>query len=336
MQIGPHDIAGRYYLAPLAGLVSRAFRGIAREFGAAATPTELISACGLTHRNRRTAAMIRHAPGEQPFWLQLFGAQPGQLAAAAEVAVKLGAQIIDVNMGCPVRKVIGDGAGAAMLQDPARAAAAIVAIRSAVGAGVPVTAKIRSGWDSQSINAIEIGQRLEQAGVAALCLHPRTRGQMYSGHADWSLIAALKQAVRVPVIGNGDVKSVDDAARMFQQTGCDAVMVGRAALGNPWIFRSLQRDQLVIPSPVERTAVVLDHLQRLIEEVGDTERALLRFRSRAIYYSRRLVGGAEFRRRVMQIHEMAALHEELQRYFEQAVPTTPEPAVPELLAPDEP
>lgn len=320
MQIGPHTIAGRYYLAPLAGLVSRAYRGIAREFGAAATPTELISACGLTHRNQRTAAMLRPAPGERPYWVQLFGAQPAQLAAAAEVAVRLGAQIIDVNMGCPVRKVTTEGAGSAMMQDPPRAVAAIVAIRAAVGPGIPVTAKIRAGWDSQSINAIELGQRLEQVGVAALCLHPRTRAQLYGGHSDWSLITALKQAVRVPVIGNGDVKSIDDAARMFAQTGCDALMIGRAALGNPWIFRSLEIGQPVTPTPAERTAVVLDHLQRLTEELGDAERALLRFRSRALYYSRRLIGGAEFRRRIMLIHELAALQDELQRYFSQALP----------------
>ncbi|MBN2358726.1 MAG: tRNA dihydrouridine synthase DusB [Deltaproteobacteria bacterium] len=325
MQLGPYDISGRYCLAPLAGLVSRSYRGIARQFGAAATPTELISACGLTHRNRRTAALVRPAPGEHPFWVQLFGAAPAELAAAAEVAVALGANIIDLNMGCPVRKVTASGAGAAMMQDPPRAVAAASAIRAAVGAAVPVTVKLRAGWDSGSVNAVELGQRLEQAGVAALCLHPRTRSQAYGGRADWSLIAALKRAVRIPVIGNGDVKSVDDAERLSGETGCDAIMIGRAALGNPWLFSSLALGRPLLPTPAERAAVVLDHLRRLVDEIGDPQRALLRFRSRALYYSRRLQGGAEFRRRIMQIRELEPLQQELGRYFGQAerVPDRP-------------
>jgi nifR3 family TIM-barrel protein len=318
LRLGPVEIADGALLAPMAGLISRPFRGICLEHGAAAAPTELISATALAHRNRRTLEMIARAPGERWLWVQLFGADPDVMARAAARAVEQGAQLIDVNMGCPVRKVTAEGSGSALMQDPPRAARIVQAIRAAVGDGVPVTAKIRAGWDAASINAVEVGRLLEQAGVAGLCLHARTRAQHYSGLADWSLIAALKRAVRVPVIGNGDVACVADAVRLRAETGCDAVMVGRAALGNPWIFDGLRLGYDVEPTPAERTATVLDHLERLRDEVGDAARAMQRFRSRVLYYARGLDGGVEFRRRIVHIDDLPALREALTSFFSTA------------------
>ncbi|MFH1812298.1 MAG: tRNA dihydrouridine synthase DusB [Pseudomonadota bacterium] len=318
LRIGRNTLGAPYLLAPMAGLISAPFRGLCIAHGATAAPTELISATALAHRNRKTLAMIARAPEERWLWVQLFGADPGVMARAAEQAVDLGAQLIDVNMGCPVRKVTADGGGAAVMQDPPRAARIVEAIRSAVGDTIPVTAKIRAGWDSEHVNALEVGRLLEQVGVAALCLHPRTRAQRYGGQADWSLIAALKRAVRVPVIGNGDVTCVADANRLVEQTGCDAVMVGRGALGNPWIFEGLRRGQDVEPTPEERTAQVLEHLRRLHQETGDEARAVQRFRSRVIHYARGLDGGVEFRRSIVHIADLDGLREALATFFSTA------------------
>lgn len=316
--IGPYHFAHPYVLAPMAGLVSTPFRGICLEHGAAASPTELISSTALARKQKRTIAMVARAPKEPVYWVQLFGADPLVMARAAVKAVDLGAEIIDINMGCPVRKVTGTGAGSALMQDVPRALRVVQEIRAAVGEAIPVTAKIRSGWDANSINAVEMGQALEQAGIAALTLHGRTRAQRYSGQADWSLIAKLRQLVKLPLIGNGDVGCVEDARQMFAQTSCDAVMVGRGALGNPWIFTGLKAAKDYEPSPAERCAVVLDHLQRLVAQVDEDERAVKRFRSRMLYYAKALDGGLEFKRRIVKLEDLAELRAALREYFSQA------------------
>ncbi len=315
MRIGPHQLSNPYLLAPMAGLASTPFRGICIEHGAAAAPTELISATAIAHRNSRTLAMIERAPHEPLFWVQLFGADPGVMARAAERAVERGAMVIDINMGCPVRKVTNAGSGSALMQDTPRAVRIVEEIRAAVGEQVPVTVKFRSGWEHDQRNYLDFGQALEQAGAAALCLHPRTRAQRYSGQADWSLITALRQQVTLPLIGNGDVGCVADGRRMLVETGCDAVMVGRAALGNPWIFTGLVEGREVDPTPAQRTAVVIDHLDRLIAQVDEPIRALQRFRSRILYYTRGLDGGVEFRRNVVRIDDADELREAIRSYF---------------------
>ncbi len=316
--IGPYAFDRPYLLAPMAGLVSTPFRGICLQHGAAASPTELISATALARRQKRTEAMIERAPGEAVYWVQLFGADPLVMARAAVNAVELGAQIIDINMGCPVRKVTGSGAGSALMQDIPRAVRMVHEIRSALGDAIPVTAKIRAGWDANTINAVEMGQALEQAGIAALTLHGRTRAQRYSGQADWGLIARLRQVLKLPLVGNGDVGCVEDARQIFAQTGCDAVMVGRAALGNPWIFKGLVDGQDYEPSPAERCSVVLDHLDRLVAQVDEDERAVKRFRSRMLAYAKALDGGLDFKRRVVKIDDLHKLRETLREYFSQA------------------
>lgn len=308
LRIGPIPIRNPWILAPMAGVSEKPFRVLALEHGAGLAPTELISAKGLEYQNRRTRQYLDHSEKEVPFCVQLFGGEPPSMAIAAEAAVKAGAHMLDINMGCPVKKVTKTGAGSALLCDMGRAGDVVKAMRRAVGDGVPVTAKIRAGWDAQNINCVEMGKRLEDAGVAAIAMHARTRAQGYSGKADWSLIAKLKAAVGVPVIGNGDVKSAADANRMLAETGCDFVMVGRAALGNPWIFRSLAAGtDLPAPSPRERMETIVRHLGEHVSFVGDETRAIRQFRQHIIWYSRGLAGGAAFRDAVMRQDQYRAV-----------------------------
>lgn len=317
-QIGPHTLPGAFIMAPMSGISSAVDRAIAREQGAHASLTELISSKGLLHNSKRTRAYLARTPDEDPFWVQLFGGEVEAMARAAEIAVEHGAKIIDINMGCPVKKVTQTGAGVALMADPPRAAAMVKAMRRAAGESVPITVKFRAGFDGDSVTAVEFGKMLEDAGAAALCLHPRVRAQHHSGPADWSLLRRLKEAVAVPVIGSGGVRTPEDGYRMLTETGCEGAMVGRAALGNPWIFRGLLTRRVHVPTPAERRDLVLDHFRRFSALVGEPRVAVRKFRTRALYYSRGLAGGSEYRRTVVRIQEPEALEVELERFFGRA------------------
>jgi nifR3 family TIM-barrel protein len=315
----------------MAGVSEMPFRVIALEMGAGLATTELISASGIKYKNRRTRQyMTFDRVRERPYSIQLFGGAPDVMAEAARAAWEHGADIIDINMGCPVRKVTGTGAGSALSCDPPRAAAIVRAMRAAVDDKVPITAKIRAGWDDKSINCVEMAKVLEDAGCAALALHARTRAAGYSGTAKWSFVGDIKQAVKMPVIGNGDVQSWADARRMMEQTGCDAVMIGRGALGNPWVFSSAKAGRdLPSPTPAERLALIRRHYadHRAFHETIDDEeeRKLLRtppslmatktFRQHLVWYSRGLVGGKEFRKSVLTLEEPAQVEEHIEAFF---------------------
>ncbi len=301
------------------------FRVMAFEFGAGLATTELISAKGLFHRNKRTEQYLAfNSEVERPYSLQLFGGDEAAMAQAAVLAVEAGAQIIDINMGCPVKKVTQTGAGSALLCDPKRAAALIVAMRKSVQDSVPITAKIRTGWDEHHINCVEMGKALQDAGCAALAMHARSRAQGYSGKANWDLIGELKSALQIPVIGNGDVVSAEDAYLMQQQTGCDGVMIGRGALGNPWIFRELKTGKKYTPSLTERKDLVLRHLREHIrfhtnldEARSDVQqRAVRSFRTHLVWYSRGLKDASFFRERVMHLDTLASVEQALHDFFE--------------------
>ncbi len=309
MQIGPYQFPGRFFLAPLAGVSDRPFRKICREMGAAFTYTEMVSAHGLLHGSAQTESYLDRDPEESPFAVQIFAAEPEVLARGAEAAVRHGAGLVDINMACPVKKVCGTGAGAALAREPERVLAAVAAVRAA--AGVPVTIKIRAGWDDARVNGVEVARAAEAGGAAAVALHGRTRAQGYAGAARWDLVRAVKEAVAIPVLGSGDVWSAQDARRLADETGCDAVLVARGACGNPWIFGDLAALERGQPAPgtPSRNAwveVVTRHVHLQIahrrrqdpgadpREVED--RALRELRKHLLWYTRGRRGGVCFRR----------------------------------------
>ena len=315
-RLGPYPLKNPWVLAPMAGVSEEPFRVLAFRMGAALCPTELVSAQGLMRANARTVRYLRHdAEVERPYSLQIFGGEPEVMAQAALIGKQWGAQIIDVNMGCPVKKVTRNGAGSALLCDPPRAAAIVRAIHEATG--LPVTAKIRSGWDAQHRNYVEMAAALEEAGCVGLAVHPRTRAQGYAGQADWSVIADLRRHVRsMTLIGNGDVKTPAEAARMRETTGCDLVMIGRGALGNPWIFRQLEGGPA--PDAEERCHVVLGHFRAHVSFVGEALAAVRSFRKHLSWYSHGLRGAAAFRAEVNQLIQPEQVELTVRRFFQQA------------------
>ena len=335
-QIGRYNIDPPFLLAPMASVSEMPFRVLALELGAGLATTELISAAGIFYKNRRTRQYLTFdQERERPYSVQLFGGAPDVMATAARAAMEHGADIVDINMGCPVRKVTGNGAGSALMCDAPRAASIVRAMRAAVDDAIPITAKIRAGWDDSSVNAVEVAKELEGAGCAALALHARTRAQGYSGKADWSLIARVKQAVRMPVLGNGDVVTFADAHRMREQTGCDGVLIGRGALGNPWLFASLKAGRdLGPPSPDERAAFIARHLRAHLAfhetlSSQEEERALRTppalmavktFRQHLVWYARGLAGAKSFRERVMTLEEPEQVFEAVAAFFGGARP----------------
>ena len=235
MQIGSVTLAGRLALAPMTGVTDLAFRQICREHGAALTVTEMVSTKALCYQDRKTPRLLALGEDEHPAAAQVFGHEPETMAEGANIARAVsGCDIIDINMGCPAPKIVNNGDGSALMRDPALAARVIEAVVKAVD--VPVTVKFRKGWDEKSVNCVEFARMAEAAGAAAITIHGRTRAQQYSGKADWDAIRAVKQAVSIPVFANGDVAEPADAVRILEYTGADAVMIGRGALGDPWIF----------------------------------------------------------------------------------------------------
>ena len=300
--IGRVKIENPTVLAPMAGVTDLAFRLLAKEMGCGLVVSEMVSAKGLLYENCRTKDLIRIDQRERPTAVQLFGSVPDELAEAARRVAASGADIIDFNMGCPTHKIVRNGEGSALLRFPALAETILREMVNAVD--VPVTVKIRAGWDEDSINAVEIAQRAEQAGVSAIAVHGRTREQFYSGNADWGIIRRVKQAVTIPVIGNGDVRTVQDAERLLAETGCDGVMVGRAACGNVWIFRQIAgylRTGALPPPPsfAERAKTLLRHLDMLTELKGE-HIAIREMRRHAVCYVKGFPKSAELRTRFNQ------------------------------------
>ncbi len=318
LQIGTLKLANPLVLAPLAGISNLPFRLLAKEQGCSLVWTELISAEGLLRNRRASAELLRSCPEERPLAVQLFGSQPRSLADGAKIAVEeFGADILDINMGCPVRKVVRGGAGAALLKDIPRAAAIIRAVRRAIA--VPLTVKIRLGWDEKSVNYLDVAQMAEGCGVDGLILHGRTRMQSYGVPADWGAIAHTQAMLRIPVIGNGDLSSPRSILRFFQETGCPGAMIGRGAMGNPWIFRQtlqlFQGKEGGAPSLEEREGIILRHLQRVLEIRGE-EQGVREFRKHLIWYTRGLRGSSDFRSRISQWTTGAEVAGRLQEYFQ--------------------
>lgn len=298
MKIGNVEIKGYAALAPMAGVADRAFRELCTDFGAAYVIGEMVSCKGITYGSEKSLELLALSQKERPAAIQLFGYEPDIMAQAAKIAMQYQPDIIDINMGCPAPKIANNGSGSALMKNPELCGEIVAAVNAAVP--VPVTVKIRKGWDKHSINAVEVSQICEQAGAAAITVHGRTREQQYMPSADWDIIRQVKKAVKIPVIGNGDINSAEDAARMFEQTNCDLVMVGRGALGNPFIFREINSllgyDRPSLPvSPAEKISVMLRHIQTLCEYKGEYD-AMREARKHAAWYFKGMKGAASLRR----------------------------------------
>ncbi len=272
MRIGDLVIDPPVMLAPMAGVSNRAFRAIARSQGAGLCITEMVNANALTHGSAKSYWLMELDPGEYPVGIQIAGSDPIAMAEAAKAAERHNAQLIDINMGCPVAKVVKNGDGSALLKDIERATE--VAARVVDAVNLPVTVKIRAGWDADSITGPDLAERLERVGVRALAVHARTREDQYMRPANWSYISMVKQRVGIPVIGNGDVETPEDAVRMLQETGADAVMIGRASFGDPWIFSRVAHymetgQHLPPPTAEQRSILAREHLDRMVAIKGE-------------------------------------------------------------------
>ena len=298
--IGKVELDAPVILAPMAGVCDAPYRVIAHRYGAALVCAEMVSSQGIRYRNQHTEELLHIEDGEHPLSMQIFGSDPDVMAQAAAVVEEAGADIVDINMGCPVKKVVKNGDGSALMKNLPLAEKVIRAVVGAVS--IPVTVKMRTGWDDASFTAPELAKRAEAAGAAAVTVHGRTREQFYSGKADWQKIKAVVDAVSIPVIGNGDVVDGPSAAALMEQTGCGAVMVGRGAQGNPWIFPQIRHylatgEVLPPPTAMERYEQMLSHFEAQLAYKGEYI-GVREMRSHASWYTHGLYGSAALRERI--------------------------------------
>lgn len=312
MKIGNVEINSRIALAPLAGITDMAFRQICGKFGAGYAETEMVSAKALSFNDKKSYELMELSEDEHPRGIQIFGNEPDIMADAAVLAQNRGADIVDINMGCPAPKIVSNGSGSALMKNPKLCGEIVNAVSSAVN--IPVTVKIRKGFDDNSITAIDVALACEKNGADAVIVHGRTRSQYYSGQCDLDIIKAVKNAVSVPVIGNGDVKDIKSAEKMFDYTGCDGIMVARAALGNPWVFKILNEyfEKGIIntpPAPEEKMKIMTEHIELVCKYKGE-RMGMLQSRKQISWYLKGFKGAAALRNeagRVSTLSDMYAL-----------------------------
>ena len=318
MKIGNVNLANPYILAPMAGVTDLPFRLLCKEQGAGLLCMEMISAKALQYKNKNTKALLAIHPDEYPVSLQLFGSDPKIMSEMAKMIEELPFQILDINMGCPVPKIVNNHEGSALMKDPAQAEKVLTAMVKAVKK--PVTVKFRKGFNDQNINAVEFAKMAESCGVAAVAVHGRTREQYYSGKADWDIIRQVKETVKIPVIGNGDVFTPEDAKRLLDETGCDGIMVGRGAKGNPWIFKRITHyletgELLPGPTLMEVRDMILRHGKMLTEYKGEMI-AMREMRSHMAWYTKGMRNSAALRCEINQVETLEGLAELLEKRME--------------------
>lgn len=319
-KIGNVEIANQVVLAPMAGISNSPFRRICKEMGCGLIYAEMVSDKAIMYGNKKTIDMLYMTDFERPISQQIFGTDVSSFVIAAKyICSNMHPDIIDINMGCPVPKVaLRAQAGSALLKSPSKIYDIVKAVVDAVD--VPVTVKIRSGWDSNHINAVEVAKVIEKAGASAICVHPRTRSQGYRGEADWSIIKAVKDNVNITVIGNGDIKTPEDAKRMLDETGCDAIMIGRGVLGNPWLIEQtvayLNGDLISQPNRLDRVDMCIKHLNYL-SVVKDEKVARLEIRNHIGWYFKGLPGANEIKNKVYQCDSIHDIMQVLMSYREE-------------------
>lgn len=311
MKIKDVKFENNVFLAPMAGIADRAFRELCINYGAGYTVSEMVSSKGLTMGDKKSGELLTLGEIENPAGVQIFGDNPEIMTQAAKMCIKYHPNIIDINMGCPAPKIAMNGGGASLMKNPLLAGEIIKAVSKAVD--IPVTVKIRKGWDDENITAVELAKIAEKNGAAAITVHGRTRMQMYSGKVNYDIIAKVKKAVDIPVIANGDIVDEQSAAIMFEKTNCDAIMIGRGALGNPWIFRRINaylNECRVLPdvSINEKMVVMLKHIQKIIEYKGEYT-AMREARHHAAYYTKGIRGGAALRKEISTFEHFEQLEE---------------------------
>lgn len=305
--------------APMAGITDRTFRDLMKDFGCGLVYTEMISAKALTYNNSRTKALVDIEGERRPVTVQLFGSEPDVMAEAAQIIEELGADLLDINMGCPVPKVVKNCEGSALMRDADLAAKIISAVVKRIR--IPLTVKIRKGWDDNNANAVEFARMAENNGVSAIAVHGRTRAQLYSGKADWEIIKQVREAVNIPVIGNGDIWQPEDAKSMMDTTGCHGVMIGRGTLGNPWLVkrtvRYLEDGVLILPpTAAEKIKMAITHLQTTVARKGEAI-AIKEMRKHIAWYIKGLKDAARIREKVNKLNQIQEVTGLLNDYLEQ-------------------
>ena len=314
MKIGNVNIEGYAALAPMAGVADRAFRELCMEFGACYCVSEMVSSKGISYNSEKSAKLMELSEKEHPCAVQIFGNEPETMAKAAQFALRYNPEIIDINMGCPAPKISGNGAGAALMKDPALCGEIVNEVVKAVN--IPVTVKIRKGFDDDNLNAVEVAEICEQNGACALTIHGRTKAQYYSGKVDLDIIRDVKKALSIPVIANGDILNADDAKRMYDYTGCDLVMVGRGALGNPWVFSEInayfKRDKFIKPTFDEKMQVMKKHIESLAKNKGEYV-GMKEARAHIPHYFKGFSGAAKLRNDACRVETLSDLNKLIEK-----------------------